>query len=255
MVLQSRDGCDHIRIVFHRGIYYRQLRKIRWDLPVTHLRLPFVPTTYKMDEKPPTTPPPRFLWAYEEHSLLYQETDILIMVLLHLVEAAFICATSWALWKILCNFVVKSPLDSIPGPPPASLWKGTTDSSRSCIWYWSLLGNLGQLFSRDGWQFHDDLGEKYGAVVKITGLFNVRRSPTITFGDSTWDTSPGTTSLRLWSEGSPKHHRQRSIRLRSSTISSKVWFIIHLYSQSGDWYPFVLVECDVYFSGRGCWLL
>lgn len=100
---------------------------------------------------------------------------IFIMALLHFAEVAFICTLSWVLWKTLRNFVVKSSLDNIPGPPSTSMWKGVTVFTCSWSEYWISLGNLGQLFSRDGWHFHDEIGEKYGAVVKITGLFNVRR--------------------------------------------------------------------------------
>jgi len=50
---------------------------------------------------------------------------------------------------------MKSPLAHIPGPPKDSLWKG----------------NLHQIFNRRGWDFHRELVEKYGKVVKVHGLF------------------------------------------------------------------------------------
>lgn len=41
------------------------------------------------------------------------------------VQVTVIGSLSWLLWKVFRNFVVKSPLDNLPGPPPASVWKGT----------------------------------------------------------------------------------------------------------------------------------
>lgn len=36
-----------------------------------------------------------------------------------------VCATAgWFLWKVLRNFILKSPLDNIPGPPSDSWWSG-----------------------------------------------------------------------------------------------------------------------------------
>ena len=36
-----------------------------------------------------------------------------------------------------------------------------------------ILGNLGQILGKDGWDFHTEIAEKYGPVVKIHGLFGV----------------------------------------------------------------------------------
>ncbi|KAJ7086795.1 cytochrome P450 [Mycena belliarum] len=52
-----------------------------------------------------------------------------------------------------------SPLDNIPGPPNKS-W---------------ITGNLTQYFDPDGWQWHKDLKEKYGQVVKVHGWFGDRQ--------------------------------------------------------------------------------
>lgn len=30
----------------------------------------------------------------------------------------------WILWRVFRNYIVKSPLDNIPGPEPPSWWKG-----------------------------------------------------------------------------------------------------------------------------------
>lgn len=34
-------------------------------------------------------------------------------------------SAAWALWELLKGYVLKSPLDNIPGPPGKSLWKGS----------------------------------------------------------------------------------------------------------------------------------
>ena len=40
--------------------------------------------------------------------------------------------------------------------------------------FFLLAGNLGQLYSRFGWDFVDGMGEKYNKVVRFHGLFGVR---------------------------------------------------------------------------------
>lgn len=42
-----------------------------------------------------------------------------------IVQAVLLLTTSYVLWRVLRPFVVKSSLANIPGPPPASWWKGT----------------------------------------------------------------------------------------------------------------------------------
>ncbi|KAI0079855.1 cytochrome P450 [Panus rudis PR-1116 ss-1] len=73
-----------------------------------------------------------------------------------LLQAAATFAIAWVIWKAVKNYLIPSPLDKIPGPPPSSIIKG----------------NIDQLFSRQGWVFHDDVGEKYNYVVRITGFLN-----------------------------------------------------------------------------------
>ncbi|KAK7676951.1 hypothetical protein QCA50_020069 [Cerrena zonata] len=61
---------------------------------------------------------------------------------------------AWVLWRIFQGYIIKSPIDNVPGPTPASWWKG----------------NLDQLFNRHGWKFLDDLGDKYEGVVKLQSM-------------------------------------------------------------------------------------
>ncbi|KAH8114780.1 cytochrome P450 [Phellopilus nigrolimitatus] len=62
----------------------------------------------------------------------------------------------YVLWRVLCFFVVKTPLWNIPGPPRASSW---------------LKGHFFHLFNKDGWVFHRELYTKYGGAVRLNMLF------------------------------------------------------------------------------------
>ncbi|OBZ67961.1 Docosahexaenoic acid omega-hydroxylase CYP4F3 [Grifola frondosa] len=67
--------------------------------------------------------------------------------------------TVWLSWRLLRNYMTKSPLDNIPGPAPTS-------------WH---TGNLGQLFDRhNGWAFVREISEVYGPVSQINGLLGER---------------------------------------------------------------------------------
>ncbi|KAI0713837.1 cytochrome P450 [Earliella scabrosa] len=57
-------------------------------------------------------------------------------------------------WRLLRNFIVRSPLDNIPGPPSRSIFTG----------------NLMQLFAHDSWDFTKDLIDTYGPVSKTKML-------------------------------------------------------------------------------------
>ncbi|KAK7682256.1 hypothetical protein QCA50_014843 [Cerrena zonata] len=72
--------------------------------------------------------------------------------------AFLIAGITWILWRLSRNYVLRSPLDNIPGPPPTSLIKG----------------NLGQVYYRHGWEWLDSLGNDFNKVVKLTGLFGHR---------------------------------------------------------------------------------
>ncbi|KAJ7637635.1 cytochrome P450 [Mycena polygramma] len=64
---------------------------------------------------------------------------------------AIICLVRW-LWHTL---TARRILNNIPGPTPRSFWTG----------------NFPDVYSVDGWGFHQHLGEKYGGVCRIDGLF------------------------------------------------------------------------------------
>ncbi|TRM60984.1 cytochrome P450 [Schizophyllum amplum] len=73
--------------------------------------------------------------------------------------ALVILAVSRVIWEILRRFVLRSPLDNIRGPALASL----------------LTGNFQQLYSVDGWGFHNKLATEYGPIVRLTGVLGERQ--------------------------------------------------------------------------------
>ncbi|KIK05288.1 hypothetical protein K443DRAFT_3951 [Laccaria amethystina LaAM-08-1] len=70
-------------------------------------------------------------------------------------QAILIYGVSFALWRAVRQYVVKTSLDNIPGPPSQSFFKG----------------NYRQLFTTHGWEFHKDIAAKYRGVVKVKALF------------------------------------------------------------------------------------
>ena len=95
-----------------------------------------------------------------------------------LAQTILVCGSCWALWKAIRQYVGQGTLDNIPGPPspsilfgeccPASHIRARYDFPRLHV------GNLKQLYDRNGWAFHRELGEKYGPVVLLHGKFGVR---------------------------------------------------------------------------------
>ncbi|GJE97651.1 cytochrome P450 [Phanerochaete sordida] len=72
---------------------------------------------------------------------------------------ALLAAVCWVMWKVFREYIVRSPLDNIPGPPRGSFWSGNTES---------LYAN------RTGWAFHDKICDQYGPVAKIYSTFGKR---------------------------------------------------------------------------------
>ncbi|KAL1745738.1 cytochrome P450 [Schizophyllum fasciatum] len=60
-------------------------------------------------------------------------------------------------WRILGRFVFRTAIDNMPGPKPDSLFTGSN------------------LYSVDGWDWHEKLAAKYGPVVRLTGLLGERQ--------------------------------------------------------------------------------
>lgn len=82
---------------------------------------------------------------------------------------------SWVIWCLTRNFFQRSPLDNIPGPRSPSFTRGMWPKCYRSSLTQIASGNLGQLFHRDGWAFHDSLTTQYNsAVVRLTGFFGVR---------------------------------------------------------------------------------
>ncbi|KAL1728462.1 cytochrome P450 [Schizophyllum commune] len=62
-------------------------------------------------------------------------------------------------WRFVNRFVLRTPLDNIPGPASPSI----------------LTGNFQQLYSVSGWEFHAKLAREYGSVVRLTGPLGERQ--------------------------------------------------------------------------------
>jgi cytochrome P450 len=75
------------------------------------------------------------------------------MILL-LLQVITLYTVSWVCWRAFRQYFVKSALDNIPGPPAKSLWKGA----------------FPQVFNPNAWDFHKEIAEKYGSVIKIKAL-------------------------------------------------------------------------------------
>ncbi|PIL26606.1 cytochrome P450 [Ganoderma sinense ZZ0214-1] len=67
---------------------------------------------------------------------------------------AFVLAV-WSTWRVSKQIFAKSTLDFVPGPLRASFFTG----------------NLSQLLDSQGWDFHTQIGERFGPVVRINGFF------------------------------------------------------------------------------------
>ena len=109
-----------------------------------------------------------------------------------ILQALVICSTTWFLWKLFRGLFVKTDLDRIPGPPSPSFLYGmhTSFPLSECLVSQRLMlvkyiGNLKELYSRQGWAFHRGLGEEYGPVVRLRGKFGVRAKATASGWDAT----------------------------------------------------------------------
>nr|BAL05185.1 cytochrome P450 [Phanerodontia chrysosporium] len=71
---------------------------------------------------------------------------------------AFGAALIAIIWKLFQGYLVKSPLDNIPGPERSSFW----------------LGNHGDIFNRHAWNFHDRARQLFGPVFRFWGPFASR---------------------------------------------------------------------------------
>ncbi|KAF9565116.1 cytochrome P450 [Agrocybe pediades] len=65
--------------------------------------------------------------------------------------SVFVLSLAFAFRKILLRLLIKSPIDNIPGPIPKSFLKGA----------------FGQVFNPNAWEFHREIAETYGSVIKI----------------------------------------------------------------------------------------
>ncbi|KAH9838240.1 cytochrome P450 monooxygenase [Rhodofomes roseus] len=72
-----------------------------------------------------------------------------------IVQSLLVLLVTYLVWWICRRLITRSPLDNIPGPPPASF----------------LTGHLPAYFDRHGTDFQRQIAHKYGPVVKMQGMF------------------------------------------------------------------------------------
>ena len=86
------------------------------------------------------------------------------------------------LWRLLSTYVLRTPVDNIPGPKSGSLFSGLEHGSHISMgrrWKLTLFrvgtlsGNMAQLFARNNTAFLTNLLETYGPVAKIHGFVGV----------------------------------------------------------------------------------
>jgi hypothetical protein len=85
---------------------------------------------------------------------------------------------AWVFWIFLKHFVIKHPLDNIPGPSSPSFLTGGylvpfASLSTSLRANHLRAGNVGQMTDPLGWSFHKHLIDVFGGVAKYHGLFGV----------------------------------------------------------------------------------
>ena len=96
------------------------------------------------------------------------------------VQASLFYIFLWVLWGALKQFVVRHPLDDIPGPPPQSYLWGKfcfRPSGGHLVFIRGLVlaGNFKQMFNPQSWAFHQNLVDQYGGIAKIYGTFAVSK--------------------------------------------------------------------------------
>ena len=88
------------------------------------------------------------------------------------------------LWRLLSTYVLRTPVDNIPGPKSGSLFSGLKHGShirmrRRCeltlVRVGTLSGNMAQLFARNNTAFLTNLLETYGPVARIHGFVGVSK--------------------------------------------------------------------------------
>ncbi|KAI0828716.1 cytochrome P450 [Trametes gibbosa] len=71
------------------------------------------------------------------------------------IQLILICGMTWVLWRVFRKFIITGDLDNLPGPDSPSF----------------IYGNLKQLYARQSFAYHRNLGETYGRTVRIHDRF------------------------------------------------------------------------------------
>ena len=97
------------------------------------------------------------------NSLQHSPPSALIMLLLF-AKGIALYGVSWVLGWVFGQFIIRSPLDNIPGPSLKNWWKGVNKKNGHSCKPWLKLneGVFPQLFNAQAWDFHREIAEKCG---------------------------------------------------------------------------------------------
>nr|BAL05087.1 cytochrome P450 [Phanerodontia chrysosporium] len=73
-------------------------------------------------------------------------------------QLVLVATAAWALWRLFRHYILRSPLDNIPGPASSSF----------------IYGNLKEMFNRHGWGFHDTIIRQYGPIATVHSMLGAR---------------------------------------------------------------------------------
>jgi hypothetical protein len=88
-------------------------------------------------------------------------------------QLVVLALVAYSIWRVQL-YLKDSPLNNLDGPKPSSFLTGTVMPVVRFTRLTSAdIGNLSDFHNPDGWDFHQDLEQNYGQVVKIRGLLGV----------------------------------------------------------------------------------
>ena len=83
----------------------------------------------------------------------------------------------YGFWFIVRRYVLRTPVDNIPGPPSQSLFSGRRLRILGKLYEMlidSMIGNMAQYFAKDNHVWLREYLDTYGPVAKLHGFFGVR---------------------------------------------------------------------------------
>lgn len=166
---------------------------------------------------------------------------------------ALVASMLWVADKFFRMLFSRSTLDNIPGPPSESFMKGegtqyfyTPHELKICMLIW---GNFPRLFDRHGWDFMDELEEKYGSVVKLAGPLGVSQVLIVIVNLTNVHIKLSEQDpVCIRPKGSTAYRCQRSIYLRPVKFCNQVTHISYCVDWSRN-IDLLDIGCSVHWLG------